>query len=340
VAPKRIGDLLVDAGVITPAQLTDALARQAVEGEARIASEILGLGLAHEPQIAEAMAKAAGSPTLVFSESTIDLRPLAQLPRQIAEQHTILLVAADDETVTVAASDVDSRPIFEQVGFATGKRVVAVLAIDQLLHAAIPDCYTMAEQGQTLLKGTRSQHEQPHIVLARDSVAEDDAEAMAFVKSLSGFEERSGEYMVKAPEPISPPPSTTPLDQIARATPPASSGTSLAQIELKRMPVPVVPAPASTPLGAASGGSGKQVVLVVEDDDAIRKLVSRSLSHDGFEVIEAPTGDLAVEALRTTKPSLVVLDAMLPGMHGFEICARMKGAEMYADLPVVMVSAV
>jgi DNA-binding response OmpR family regulator len=340
---KRIGDLLVDAGVITAAQLADALARQMTEGEARIASEILGLGLAHERQIAEAMSVASGHPTLVFSESTLDLGPLAQLPQSIAEQHTILPIAADEDTVTVAAADVDSRPIFQQVSFATGKRVVAVLAIDQLLKAAIPDCYAIAGQGQRLLKGTRSSHDTPHLELARDAVKEDEDEAVAFVKSLSGFEERSGEYSVKAPMRVEDGKLIEPKAPVRPDAPDGYTipdGASLGRVDLKQMVVPVMPAPASTPHAQVDGPKGKQIVLVVEDDDAIRTLVARSLTHDGFHVIEAPTGDHAVDQLRTTKPDLVVLDAMLPGMHGFEICARMKTAEMYADVKVVMVSAV
>jgi CheY-like chemotaxis protein len=340
MAQKRIGDLLVEAGVITPEQLQQVLARQASEGESRIASEILGLGLANERAIATAMARSTGSPTLVFSESTLDLAPVGLVPKAIAFQHAVLPVAMDEETVTVAAADVDSRPIFEQLGFATGRRVTAVMAVDQLLRAAIPNAYAIAEAGEKLLKGSNSPHDTPHLELARDVVEEEDQSAVDFVKSLSGFGERSGEYSVLNPDPQpQTPPAATPLEHLT-GDHPLPSGKALGAVQLKQMEVLVLSTPAAEPHEHAQLPADKKSVYVIEDDQAIRTLIAKAMQHDGYHVLEAGTGDAGAELMRGGKPHLVILDAMLPGMHGFEICARIKGAAMFADVPVIMVSAV
>jgi CheY-like chemotaxis protein len=96
--------------------------------------------------------------------------------------------------------------------------------------------------------------------------------------------------------------------------------------------------PVATPDSPAP--TDEPVVVVVEDDDAIRKLIVRSLEADGLRVVGIERGDAAARRLRDLVPSLLVLDAMLPGMHGFELCRLVKASERFADVPVLMVSAV
>ena len=81
-------------------------------------------------------------------------------------------------------------------------------------------------------------------------------------------------------------------------------------------------------------------VLVVEDDPAISHLIAATLTADGCDVLQVTTGDAVGPALRRRRPDLVVLDAMLPGIRGFEICAALKHSPTWASLPIVMVSAV
>jgi CheY-like chemotaxis protein len=82
------------------------------------------------------------------------------------------------------------------------------------------------------------------------------------------------------------------------------------------------------------------VAVIVEDDDEIRMLLRRVLTHDGLQVIEARAGDEGANILRQTRPDIVILDAMLPKLHGFEICAGIKRSEIFRGVPVVMISAV
>jgi len=81
------------------------------------------------------------------------------------------------------------------------------------------------------------------------------------------------------------------------------------------------------------------VVLLVEDEAAQREVLSYNLEAEGFRVVEAETGDEALLLVGESQPDLVVLDWMLPGVSGIEICRRIKSAPETRSLPVIMLSA-
>jgi len=80
-----------------------------------------------------------------------------------------------------------------------------------------------------------------------------------------------------------------------------------------------------------------QRVLVVDDDQTVSDVVRRYLERDGFTVGLAADGQSALRTFAQAKPDLVVLDLMLPGIDGLEVCRRMRAIE--PDLPVVMLTA-
>ena len=77
-------------------------------------------------------------------------------------------------------------------------------------------------------------------------------------------------------------------------------------------------------------------ILVVDDEPVVRDVVVRYLQRDGFATLEAANGDDARELIRTREPSLVVLDVMLPGTDGLELCRWIRGR---SDLPVILLTA-
>ncbi|MCP4423667.1 MAG: response regulator [Chloroflexi bacterium] len=83
---------------------------------------------------------------------------------------------------------------------------------------------------------------------------------------------------------------------------------------------------------------GKKV-LVVDDEFTIRYLVEHQLKRSGFESIMAKDGPSALIAAREHKPDLIVLDIMMPGMDGFEVCQQIKGDPELASTPVIFLSA-
>lgn len=84
---------------------------------------------------------------------------------------------------------------------------------------------------------------------------------------------------------------------------------------------------------------GAPTVVVAEDDEEIRRLVARKLRSVGMEVLEASSGLAALTLVTTRRPDLVVLDVVLPGLSGIEICRTLHADPAYASLPVFLVSA-
>ena len=89
-----------------------------------------------------------------------------------------------------------------------------------------------------------------------------------------------------------------------------------------------------------AGEERRRRVLVVDDSDDIRRLLVRVLRERDFEVFESANGLDALEQVRENPPDVLVLDAMLPEVHGFDICRRIKGSRRYGHIPIVMVSAI
>jgi len=77
-------------------------------------------------------------------------------------------------------------------------------------------------------------------------------------------------------------------------------------------------------------------VLVVDDEPIVRDVIVRYLRRDGFTTLEAADGGRARELIETGNPGLVVLDVMLPGIDGLELCRWIRGR---SDLPVILLTA-
>jgi DNA-binding response OmpR family regulator len=77
-------------------------------------------------------------------------------------------------------------------------------------------------------------------------------------------------------------------------------------------------------------------ILIIEDDPLVRRGLQLALSRHGHDVRTAETGEDGLDQLRAVRPDLVVLDLMLPGMDGFEVCRRIRSA---SEVPVIMLTA-
>jgi two-component system phosphate regulon response regulator PhoB len=97
---------------------------------------------------------------------------------------------------------------------------------------------------------------------------------------------------------------------------------------------------ASASTDAFSGTqSSKGRLLVIEDEPDLQELLRYNLSREGFEVLCTDRGERGLELVRKHLPDLVVLDLMLPGMDGLEVCRALRGEPSTASIPVVMVTA-
>ena len=130
-----------------------------------------------------------------------------------------------------------------------------------------------------------------------------------------------------APEEMKPVP-VVPLEEKERAV-----FETLAGAPLARVPVPhaAVRVPAVEEV---------QTILAVDDDPAVLQLMEQVLQSRKYRVVTARGGREALTKVRETMPDLVVLDGMLPEVHGFEICRQLKTSERFRHIPVVMISAI
>ena len=80
-------------------------------------------------------------------------------------------------------------------------------------------------------------------------------------------------------------------------------------------------------------------ILIVDDEKDIVDLVAYNLEKEGYEVLKAYDGEKALSIVRTKNPSLVVLDLMLPGIQGLEVCKRIRRDAETAAVPIIMLTA-
>ena len=81
----------------------------------------------------------------------------------------------------------------------------------------------------------------------------------------------------------------------------------------------------------------RPAILLVDDDATLLSVLSRRVARAGYDVSTAPSGTEAIKSLEAAWPALMVVDLMMPGMDGFELCRRVK---QLADLPIIVLSAV
>ena len=79
-------------------------------------------------------------------------------------------------------------------------------------------------------------------------------------------------------------------------------------------------------------------ILVIEDDPSALKFTVYALEQEGYQVLTAANGVEGLKMAQEEDPDLVVLDVLLPGMDGFELCHRLRNADATAKLPILMLS--
>lgn len=83
----------------------------------------------------------------------------------------------------------------------------------------------------------------------------------------------------------------------------------------------------------------KKKIMVVDDEADIRELIKFNLEKEGFDVILVSDGESALVEARLRNPDLIILDVMLPGIDGVEVCFKLKSDSAYKSIPIVMLSA-
>ncbi len=80
-------------------------------------------------------------------------------------------------------------------------------------------------------------------------------------------------------------------------------------------------------------------MLVADDDEVLRRLVTHVLNREGYQVVIAGNGEEVLEHVRSRRPDAIILDAMMPGIDGLEVLHMLRQGEATRDIPVIMLSA-
>lgn len=101
---------------------------------------------------------------------------------------------------------------------------------------------------------------------------------------------------------------------------------------------PAAEAPASLPAGPATDSCRRPVVLCVDDDEGVLGVLAQMLEENGFQPVCFNSAQKALESLPLVKPDVTVLDLMMPGMNGIELCRNLRAQPGYHDLAVLILS--
>jgi two-component system, OmpR family, alkaline phosphatase synthesis response regulator PhoP len=80
-------------------------------------------------------------------------------------------------------------------------------------------------------------------------------------------------------------------------------------------------------------------ILIVDDEPAIRFLISSALEDESYELFEAADGKEAYDLVGSIKPDLIILDVMMPGLTGYELCAKLKQNPATQSIIIIMLTA-
>ena len=313
--PKTIADLLRASGLLNPADLQLALERAASTGE-ELVSVCWSLKLAPEAALVKLLCGLHGYPGIDLSGCVIRLSNLELVPEDVMRSRRVLPVLDSDGKLLVAMADPDDAAVFDQLRFLTGRSVMRHVAIGAALQRAIEAALELHRIGEQEWRGRGAWKAEPP------------PEGKAAV--------------VHPSQPLGRQQSDHGLPLLAAASGAISESSWLDEFFAPAPPLAApAPAPAARPQAAGPDavGAGK-TVLAVDDDPDLRALELKLLKRFSCRVVEAADGRQALALARQLRPEVVLLDAMLPGMHGFEVCQAIKGDPELWRTRIVMVSGI
>jgi DNA-binding response OmpR family regulator len=260
-----------------------------------------------------------GVPAVDLRKVCIRLDDLDLLPREVARRHVILPLLVRDDRLFVAMANPTDKKVVDELEFVTDKKVYPYVTLAESLSTTIEDVYKAKASGEPFYIG-----------------AECPPEVVEKAKALRARSE--------------PPVSVPGQDEPRESLPPGEVGVFLDDASDRRRAeelgdedfgdmsrelsvVTELPEPSSVDPSA-------RTVLVVDDEDDIRNMLHRLFKSKGYNVLVAHDGKTALRVVKERSPDVIILDAMLPEVHGFEIARRIKASERYGHIPIVMVSAV
>ena len=274
--------------------------RQGVASRSRFLGALLAHGIP-EADIAGACAELLGVPGVDLSHTVIDLEVLQLVPRIVAESDLILALSSEGARLHAAISASDEDlRVLDEVHFITGLEVSPYAAVPGPLEQAIAAAYDAKERGEKFWRG--------------EATAPGASATLGAVTASPPTPSADEEVLLLTPEDM------VAMDVAMEVGDDDEDGEEVLLSTEVRV--------------------GPRRILVVDDDPDILRLLKKALTASGYEVDTASDGRAAEEKLAGPLPDLLLLDAMLPHVHGFEICGRIKASPRTRSLPVIMISAI
>ena len=316
---KQLGKILLRQRALSPEELDRALNEN--KG-GRLASRLAASGAISDVAALKALSEQHGIPGIDLTQVCLRLEDLELLPREIAEKHLILPVLVRDDRLFIAMANPREKKVLDELEFVTGKKVFPYVALEGPLSAVIEEAYDRKTRGEEHYVGPNCPEE------VRSKLNLEGAE-----REEARFQRRTAPSVrpLEAPGVVV----DDEVEALSRREDVEENDFDATSRELSV--VTDMPEHDSSP--AATDASGK-TILVVDDETVIRKLLVRLLTRAGHYVVEADKGLTALRLVKERHPDLIVLDAMLPEVHGFELARRIKGSQRYGHIPIIMISAV
>src|SRR5580658_2631523 len=357
---RPLGKILLQRKLVSQQELDAALrAQKRSVAPAPLLSQLVENGTVSEIEALRALSEQHGMPGIDLTQVVIVLDHLDVLPRELAEANRILPVLVRGDRIFLAVADPHEKRVVDELEFVTGKKVFPYVAVHVTLSKAIAAAYDAKARGEahyvaphvpaeTLRQLGIAAPEPPTVT--RSATQPPGRGATLAKEAPPGAPDGAASGVARAASqlPAMEEPGGGPAVVVERAVESASrvaevSTSDFGEIEHDISNIRNLPddlrRQASAAAGVASVGTGK-LVLVVDDDEEIRRLLQRLLVQKGLRVIDADRGLLALRLVKDHVPDLIILDAMLPEIHGFDIARRIKGSAKYGRIPIIMVSAV
>jgi DNA-binding response OmpR family regulator len=351
---RPLGKILLQRKLVSQQELEEALrAQKRSPTPVPLASQLVDDGTVVEVEALRALSEQYGLPGIDLTQIAIVLDTLDVVPRALAEKHLVLPVLMRGDRIFLAMADPHEKRVVDELEFVTGKKAYPYVAVHSTLGRTITAAYDAKARGERHFLGPRV----PAETLRQLGLTPSAAPAPETAPPAQRPAERPPPLPRQAPPPLpamrpaAPPVRQAHLDPAVvmdRAVETASRNTEVSTSEFGAIGQEVSSVAqlpdelrlrASQAADAIATGGGK-LVLVVDDEEEIRTLVRRLLTQKGHRVVEADRGLLALRLVKEHHPDLIILDAMLPELHGFDIARRIKGSAKYGGIPIIMVSAV
>jgi DNA-binding response OmpR family regulator len=303
LARRELGEILREADLISEAQLAEALGLQKQFGE-RLASILVRQHVLTEKFAVTYLGRQLGVPGVDLSKQEIELELLSAVPLDLCERKMVFPIQMRGTRLQVAMADPLDKDLVAEIEFKTGFKLAPMIALDASIKNAISEARrAIREKRPTITPNVQRPRANP--TPPRGTPAPPPAPVTPVpVKALDARQEKAI------------------IESLA-------GGTLKAPTSAPALSEPRPPSLEET-----------QTVLAVDDDERVLRLVEMVLQTRRYRVMTARSGREALGKVREAMPDLVILDGMLPEVHGFEICRQLKTSERFRHIPVLMMSAV